>query len=92
MPAFAKANPKAIVLVARSSDALKVVEDDVTKLNSNVQVLSVPTDITDDSSVTALFDAVKGTLWNCRCPHQQRRSPGRGKRSTKGRCLQGLVE
>lgn len=60
--AFAKANAKAIVLVARNADQLKETEEDVRKINSQVQVLSVPTSVTDEDSVKQLYEKVKATF------------------------------
>ncbi|KAF2871137.1 hypothetical protein BDV95DRAFT_573352 [Massariosphaeria phaeospora] len=59
VPAFAAAGAKAIVLVARNADKLAAVADSVTKNYPNVEVLSVPTDITDPAAVAALFEKVK---------------------------------
>ncbi|KAI9883299.1 MAG: hypothetical protein M1823_004942 [Watsoniomyces obsoletus] len=57
--AFAKANAKAIVLVARSAEQLAQTEEDLKKINSKVDLLSVPADLTDESSIEALFEKVK---------------------------------
>jgi NAD(P)-dependent dehydrogenase (short-subunit alcohol dehydrogenase family) len=59
VPAFARAGPKAIVLVARNATALAEVAEEVRKINSSIQVLQVPTDITNPASVDGLFAKVK---------------------------------
>ncbi|KAK1749787.1 hypothetical protein QBC47DRAFT_395306 [Echria macrotheca] len=61
VPAFAKAGPKAIVLVATNASKLAAVEAEVKKINPAVQTLSVATNISDADSVAALFDKVKAT-------------------------------
>ncbi|KAJ4308666.1 hypothetical protein N0V94_009257 [Neodidymelliopsis sp. IMI 364377] len=58
-PSFAATKPKAIVLVARSADKLNEVAETINKSHPDVDVLVVPTDITDPASVTALFEKVK---------------------------------
>jgi NADP-dependent 3-hydroxy acid dehydrogenase YdfG len=59
VPSFASAGARAIVLVARSVDKLKVVASSVAEAFPEVETLSVPTDITDTASVAALFAVVK---------------------------------
>ncbi|KAL9625498.1 MAG: hypothetical protein Q9160_000208 [Pyrenula sp. 1 TL-2023] len=59
---FAQANPKGIVLVARDAAKLKETEEMLKKINPNVQYLSVPTDISGEESVEALFEKVKSTF------------------------------
>ncbi|KAJ9602258.1 hypothetical protein H2200_013113 [Cladophialophora chaetospira] len=58
-PAFAKAKPKAIVLVGRSATKLAAVEDNLRKISNDIEYLSVPTDISDQGSVDALYRIVK---------------------------------
>lgn len=57
-PAFAKAGPKAIVLVGRDARRLKATEEAVKAINPNVDYLSVPTDLTDSASVESLFSVI----------------------------------
>lgn len=56
---FAKANAKGIVLVARSVNGLDGVVKDIYAIDSKIEVLSVPTDITDPGSVSQLWARVK---------------------------------
>ncbi|KAF4625910.1 hypothetical protein G7Y89_g12252 [Cudoniella acicularis] len=56
---FAKARPKTIVLVARSAETLETTQQEVLSINKNIEVLTVPTDISSETSVTALWDKVK---------------------------------
>src|SRR6201996_2277208 len=58
-PAFAKAKPRAIVLVGRSATKLAATEDNLRRIRNEVEYLSVPTDISSQSSVDALYEAVK---------------------------------
>lgn len=59
---FAKASPKGIVLVARSSDALAAVRDEIHAIDKRINVLAVPTDLSSPDSVAALWDKVKATF------------------------------
>ncbi|KAK4232722.1 hypothetical protein C8A03DRAFT_39676 [Achaetomium macrosporum] len=59
VPAFAKAGPKGIVLVATNAEKLAAVEASLKSINPEVQVLSVATDISDASSVAELFAKIK---------------------------------
>jgi NAD(P)-dependent dehydrogenase (short-subunit alcohol dehydrogenase family) len=61
-PAFAKAGPKAIVLVATNAEKLAAVETSISKINPAVQTLSVAADISDTVSVAKLFAKVKQTF------------------------------
>ncbi|KAK4118200.1 NAD(P)-binding protein [Parathielavia appendiculata] len=61
-PAFARAGAKAIVLVATNAERLSAVEASLKAINSNVQVLSVATDISDANSVADLFAKVKASF------------------------------
>ncbi|CZR53950.1 uncharacterized protein PAC_03833 [Phialocephala subalpina] len=58
---FAKANPKAIVIVARSSSALEEVRDEIHAINKDIQVLIVPTDLLIAESIAAMWAKVKET-------------------------------
>jgi NADP-dependent 3-hydroxy acid dehydrogenase YdfG len=59
---FARANPKGIVLVARSAETLKAVKEDVRSINSNINVLTVPTNLSDGKDVSALWDKVRNAF------------------------------
>jgi NADP-dependent 3-hydroxy acid dehydrogenase YdfG len=59
VPAFAKAGPKGLVLVATGAAKLKEVEEEARKINPSVKVLAVPIDITDEKAVNQLFERVK---------------------------------
>ncbi|KAK4442366.1 hypothetical protein QBC34DRAFT_313295 [Podospora aff. communis PSN243] len=61
-PAFAKAGPKAIVLVATNAEKLAAVETTISKINPSVQTLSVAADISDTASVARLFAKVEQTF------------------------------
>lgn len=61
-PAFAKAGPKGIVLVATNAEKLAGVEAELKTINPNVQVLSVAANIADAKSVADLFAKVKATF------------------------------
>ncbi|KAI8632517.1 NAD(P)-binding protein [Xylariaceae sp. FL1651] len=58
-PAFAKAGVKGLVLIATNSDGLKNTEQQVKKINSGIQTLVIPTDISDESAVASAFSSVK---------------------------------
>ena len=58
-PAFAKANAKAIVLVARNKAEVEATGRDIKNLNPKVQVLTQALDIRDKSAVQALFAKIK---------------------------------
>lgn len=58
-PAFAKAGPKAIVLVGRNTRRLRATEEAVRAINPSVDYISVPTDLTDPASVDSLFRLVR---------------------------------
>jgi NAD(P)-dependent dehydrogenase (short-subunit alcohol dehydrogenase family) len=59
VPSFAATQPKAIVLVARNGDKLRQLAEFVAKSHPSIETLSIPTDISDSSSVAALFEKVK---------------------------------
>ncbi|KAK3298760.1 uncharacterized protein B0H64DRAFT_422497 [Chaetomium fimeti] len=61
-PAFAKAGPKAIVLVATNAEKLATVEGELKAINPKVQLLSVAANIADVASVDNLFAQVKATF------------------------------
>ncbi|KAH9218601.1 putative oxidoreductase ucpA [Leptodontidium sp. 2 PMI_412] len=56
---FAKARPKAIVLVARTLAALEEVRDEIRAIDENIEVLAVPTDLLNADSVNGLWMKVK---------------------------------
>ena len=62
VPAFAKAGPKGLVLVASGLEKLAEVEKEVHKINPNVKTLAIPTDIRDSASVAQLFKKVGETF------------------------------
>jgi NADP-dependent 3-hydroxy acid dehydrogenase YdfG len=59
VPAFTKAGPKGLVLVATGASKLEQVEQQAHKINPSVKTLAVPTDITDEQAVAQLFEKVK---------------------------------
>ncbi len=59
MKAFAKAGPKAIVLVSRNALGLAEVEDEIYAINEHIQVELVPTDIKNAESVTSFWENVQ---------------------------------
>lgn len=61
-PAFAKAAPKAIVLVGRDIEKLKATEGRVKSINGEVDTLVSSTDVADESAVTALFSKIKSSF------------------------------
>ncbi len=58
-PAFAKASPRAIVLVGRNATKLATTEANLRKINKGVEYLSMPTDISNQASVDALVRIVQ---------------------------------
>ena len=56
---FAKAGPKAIVLVSRNEAGLGEVRDEIKEISKDVQVEILPTDIKSAESVTAFWEKVK---------------------------------
>jgi len=56
---FAKAGPKAIVLVSRNEAGLKQVRDEIKEIDKDVQVEIIPTDIKSAESVTSFWEKVK---------------------------------
>ncbi|KAH7325597.1 hypothetical protein B0I35DRAFT_347275 [Stachybotrys elegans] len=61
-PAFAKAGVKGLVLIATDEAKLKSVEEDVKRINADIQVLALSTNIADERSVEAAFDKIKSTF------------------------------
>lgn len=59
VPAFAKAGPKALVLVGRNDSALKKVEEQVKSINSSIQVLAKSVSISDEDSVEQLYKSIQ---------------------------------
>lgn len=57
-PAFAKARPRAIVLVGRNSAKLSATEDNLRRINNETEYLSVPTDISNQASVDKLYQII----------------------------------
>ena len=57
--AFARAHAKAIVLVARDADRLAQTQQDIARIDPDVKVVCVPTDLGSESSVQALFEKIK---------------------------------
>ena len=55
---FTKADPKALILVARRQVELDSASADLRKLNPNVQVLTVALDVRDADAVNALWKRV----------------------------------
>ncbi|KAK5656637.1 hypothetical protein OQA88_4617 [Cercophora sp. LCS_1] len=62
VPAFAKAGPKAMVLVATNAEKLAAVEASIKEINPEIQTLSVAADISDIDSVANLFAKIKKNL------------------------------
>lgn len=58
-PAFAKAGPKAIVLVGRDARRLRATEEVVRAINLSIDLLCIPTDLTDSASVENLYSLVR---------------------------------
>jgi hypothetical protein len=58
-PAFAKANAKAIVLVARNKSELESAGEEIKNINPKVKVLTEALDIRNQDSVQALFAKIK---------------------------------
>ncbi|KAG4441113.1 hypothetical protein IFR05_003403 [Cadophora sp. M221] len=56
---FAKAGPKAIVLVARTAESLAATAKEIHEINNKIEVLTVPTDLLNTESISALWEKVK---------------------------------
>lgn len=59
VPAFAKARPKALILVARNTEKLKEVETVVQSINPSVEVVLIPASISDEHAVAALYKSIQ---------------------------------
>lgn len=62
VPAFAKASPRGIVLVATNQEKLKTAERAVHDIDNTVRTLSVAIDVSDEKAVSALFGKVKAAF------------------------------
>ena len=58
-PAFAKANSKAIVLVARNKSEVEAAGEEIKSINPEVKVLTEALDVRNQGSVQALFAKIK---------------------------------
>ncbi|KAI0537074.1 hypothetical protein GGR58DRAFT_527627 [Xylaria digitata] len=58
-PAFAKAGVRGLILIATNSKALKNVEQEINKINSEIKTLVIPTDISDGQAVTSAFEKIQ---------------------------------
>ena len=58
-PAFARAGARAIVLVGRNESKLKETAATIRKINSAIEVPTIPTDISDPAAVDSLFAKIK---------------------------------
>lgn len=58
-PAFARANAKALVLVARSQDKLDATAAEVKKINPKVEVITSVAHINSEADVTKFYETVK---------------------------------
>lgn len=58
-PAFAKANSKAIVLVARNKSEVEAAGEEIKNINPEVKVLTEALDVRNQDSVQALFAKIK---------------------------------
>jgi len=58
-PAFAKANSKAIVLVARNKSEVEAAGEEIKSINPEVKVLTEALDVRNQDSVQALFAKIK---------------------------------
>jgi NAD(P)-dependent dehydrogenase (short-subunit alcohol dehydrogenase family) len=62
VPIFAKAGPKAIVLVATGAKGLEATEQAIHKINGAIKTLRCSVDISSSSSVAKLFEDVKSAF------------------------------
>ena len=60
--AWVQAGVAGIVLVGRNLDTLNFITENIVKISSSVLIISVSTDVSDESSVESVFDKVKGKL------------------------------
>ena len=58
--AWAQAGAAGIILVGRKAETLNLTAENIAKISSSVPVISVPTDVTIESSVQQLFQKAKG--------------------------------
>ena len=58
-PAFARAGARAIVLVGRNESNLEETAGMIRKINSAIEVPTIPTDISDPAAVNSLFAKIK---------------------------------
>jgi NAD(P)-dependent dehydrogenase (short-subunit alcohol dehydrogenase family) len=56
---FARAHPKALVLLARNVSQLDETAQEVRAIDASIEVLTVPTDVADEAAVAAAFDQVQ---------------------------------
>jgi NADP-dependent 3-hydroxy acid dehydrogenase YdfG len=61
-PTFAKAAPKAIVLVGRDVTKLKAIEVSIKSINQEVDTIVCSTEVTDEPSLSALFSKIKSSF------------------------------
>lgn len=55
---FAQANAAAVVLIGRTAADLAETEKLVNRINPDIQILSIPLDVTDTAGVTKAFEAI----------------------------------
>ncbi|KAI1341454.1 NAD(P)-binding protein [Xylariaceae sp. FL0016] len=58
-PAFVKSGVKGVVLLATQDEKLQAVKEELNKINPEVHILCLPTDITKASAVASAFDRIK---------------------------------
>ncbi|KIW72424.1 hypothetical protein PV04_00619 [Phialophora macrospora] len=58
-PAFAKAKPRAIILVGRSAAKLAATENALRRISNDVEYMSFSVDIADQASVDALYQTIE---------------------------------
>jgi NAD(P)-dependent dehydrogenase (short-subunit alcohol dehydrogenase family) len=61
-PAFAKAQPKGIVLVGRNVEKLQATKTAIEKLAPKTKIVALAADLTDVASVEKLFASIKSTF------------------------------
>ncbi|KAE8441546.1 hypothetical protein EG329_004854 [Mollisiaceae sp. DMI_Dod_QoI] len=61
VPSFAKSNPRAMVIVARSRNDLEEVRDEIHAINKNIEVMVAPTDLLSTESIEFMWAKVKET-------------------------------
>ena len=60
--AFAYAGADRLVLTARTAAQLDAVTNEVKAVSNEVEVMKIPTDVTNESQVDALFRAIQGKV------------------------------